>query len=586
MITSINKLRTELEGLILANGNINQFYWKDLTRAMSENSDINYPLVCAYKSTGTLLTNQDRIQLTIDVADKLYQDFTNLNDIESDTLNWCRQIFNGMNSVRWKKLGRIESCSVRYFLADNQDYVAGHTMTIDFLIRDKNGVCDLPFFDYDFDQVISGESTQVDVFNSDMSYSQVVECGGTLELPDISYEVTNTIGGVLASATVPSVNNISTVLSDVNNIDSDGSTVPTPAGVPFTCTPVAPCDDATANLKDTLGTLLSTTPIASGASADIVAPDANYTVEYLNGTPIDSGTIVSGGAKLIQIANPIVCADATVTLNSILMSTIPSGGTDNIQVLQSDDMTEVGSKQGVHWRIDDSAITLNTAPFLSVKAEDSQDIQLVDQNDIDITPISVVGSTIKVDVPVCGTPIGAELIKGGQETSYYTGDDGDVNAGRETSWYVLNGNNPFGNTNRFTDELGGTTYTNRIMIDWSTYSGSTVLGYKMDALASDTFENQVIAITALNIGGFTGWRMWNATEALNAMNKDHSILFNYNPLYLSGFGGYCFTSNTRSTVYGLKIFAQSLNVYLDTVALGTSPAMAVRTFTVTGTTLS
>jgi hypothetical protein len=69
----------------------------------------------------------------------------------------------------------------------------------------------------------------------------------------------------------------------------------------------------------------------------------------------------------------------------------------------------------------------------------------------------------------------AKLMKTGQTTSYRTGDDGNIQAGRATSFSVLAENNPFGNTNRFTDELGGQTYTNNIMIDWSTFDGKEYL---------------------------------------------------------------------------------------------------------------
>ena len=74
-------------------------------------------------------------------------------------------------------------------------------------------------------------------------------------------------------------------------------------------------------------------------------------------------------------------------------------------------------------------------------------------------------------------PVGADLMKTGQTTSYRTGDDGDIEAGRDVDFFTLASNNPFGNTNRFTDELGGATYTNNIVIDWSTYNGTNVLGY-------------------------------------------------------------------------------------------------------------
>ena len=49
--------------------------------------------------------------------------------------------------------------------------------------------------------------------------------------------------------------------------------------------------------------------------------------------------------------------------------------------------------------------------------------------------------------------IGAKVLKTNQTVSYRTGDDGDLQKGREVDFYTLSANNPFGNTNRFTDEL-------------------------------------------------------------------------------------------------------------------------------------
>lgn len=506
MKTSINKLRTELQELILANGNINRFYWKDLNRAMAENRDINYPLVCAFYPTATLTMNQDRIQLTIDVADKIYQDYTNLNDVESDTLNICRQLFNGLQSVRWKKIGRIESCTVRKFVATHSDFVAGHSMTIDFNLRDLNGVCDLPFFNYDFEQVVSGEATQVTVFNSDMSYSQLVDCGSNLELPDVSYLVKNSIDDVLAGATVPSVNNIETTLADVDNIDSDGSTVPTPAGVAFTCTPQIVCSDATAVLKDTDDNIISSTDIPSGDTQDIIAPDA------------------------------------TATLNGNAFGNVPSGVT--------------------------------------------VDIELVDQTDTPIIPDSVVGNKITVTIPVPVNIDSAQLLRTFQTAPYAVGDDGTLQIGRLVDWFTLNSNNPFGNTNRWTDELGGQTYANNIVIDWSTFNGAIVLGYYRVILNYGNWATSVPLVPSLSVATFTsGWRMTNQHELWNILYRNVTPAYNYAPFNFNTIK-YFWTSTTHTdgvqaiidqgTYYGLSPFAKSFVL----------PTLACRNFTVTGTTLT
>ncbi len=389
MITTVNKFKVELQTLVEAlEGSVNTFYWKDLNRAMAENSAINYPLVCAFKTTANITMNQNRLQVTIDVADKVYQDLTNLNDVESDTLNICRAIFNGMQSVRWKKIGRIESCSVRYFMLTNTDYVAGHSMTMDFNFRDLNGTCSQPFFDYDFDQVISGEAPTATVINSDLSYSQTVEPGDTLELPDITYTVKNSLNTTLVSAVVPSVNNISTTLPDVDNVDTDGSTVSTPAGVAFTC---------------------------------------------------------SAGA------------DATSTSLPIMTS---------------------------------------------------------------------------------------------QTTTYVTGDDsGATKVGRLVDFFTLNENNYFGNTNRFTDTSGGTSYTNNLVCDWSTFEQSTgnfIMYYKLPQYLNDTQPNCIAFAEACTYGGYTNWHVWNKSmvDQLENVEATTSIL-NYAPFNIGNLN--CWTSTRRAT---------------------------------------
>ena len=86
----------------------------------------------------------------------------------------------------------------------------------------------------------------------------------------------------------------------------------------------------------------------------------------------------------------------------------------------------------------------------------------------------------RIDIKSESTPpVGATLIKTGQTVSYRSGDDGTIEAGRLVDFYTLPNNNPFGTAERFSDEFGGSTYANNIVIDWSTYdtSTSTVLGY-------------------------------------------------------------------------------------------------------------
>jgi hypothetical protein len=206
----------------------------------------------------------------------------------------------------------------------------------------------------------------------------------------------------------------------------------------------------------------------------------------------------------------------------------------------------------------------------------------------------MIGNYIKA-VAVAVSRSSAKLMKTGQTTSYRTGDDGDLEAGRNTSFTVLAENNPFGNTNRFTDELGGQTYTNQILIDWSTFDGSTVLGYrKLSTLPGYTWIQAIDAAAAFSIGIFTtGWRLSNINEISNILNYGTSAnFFNYAPLNAAPFNflgsaGDFWTSNTNpsNTSESYKI-RQNNNTILNTAKINFNWPLAVRNFTVTGTTLS
>jgi hypothetical protein len=187
-------------------------------------------------------------------------------------------------------------------------------------------------------------------------------------------------------------------------------------------------------------------------------------------------------------------------------------------------------------------------------------------------------------------PVGADLMKTGQTTSYRTGDDGDIEAGRDVDFFTLASNNPFGNTNRFTDELGGSTYTNNIVIDWSTYDNvaGTVLGvYRIASIGNVTWEIAIDDSLSLSVGTFTsGWRLWNINEMNNFTDwaLNYSNVFGYSPLNLP-LGSY-WTSTSVSATNAIR------QAYSGTVSLGLlskgagQKRVSVRTFTVNGTTLT
>lgn len=156
------------------------------------------------------------------------------------------------------------------------------------------------------------------------------------------------------------------------------------------------------------------------------------------------------------------------------------------------------------------------------------------------TPVNI---DIDSYCPPAVTRSTATLMKTGQTTSYRTGDDGDLQAGRATDFLTLDAA-PVHNdgsatinttTNRFTDINGLQVYGDNIVLDWSTWNGSTLLGYHRRLLSSggvfDFNWNDAIDLAAAYSNGIftTGWRLWNRNEINNIVNTETLSGFTYAP---------------------------------------------------------
>jgi hypothetical protein len=198
--------------------------------------------------------------------------------------------------------------------------------------------------------------------------------------------------------------------------------------------------------------------------------------------------------------------------------------------------------------------------------------------------VKIGGSSSPAPTPA---PVGATLMKTGQTTSYRTGDDGDLEAGRATSFTVLASNNLFGNTNRFTDELGGSTYANNWVIDWSTYNGSNVLGYFRTRQTAANWDNAVTNSLG-TFGTFSNCRLINLREILNLTNSALTLPMNYAPFsYSDTFSTWTSTTRPDATIVAY-IFQHQAGWTINGITNKASALVyiPVRTFTVTGTTLT
>lgn len=267
-------------------------------------------------------------------------------------------------------------------------------------------------------------------------------------------------------------------------------------------------------------------PAAMDEVIDVtIAPCADATFDLVNSVPtiLQSGAIPSGG--YLEITAP----DGIVHLKKENDGTI----------------TNVSTPSGVstEYIVQNNDITVNQANGFEIHATDPLNIRLHNQSGADITPSSVVyqGNANHVTITVntaSFVPVGAKLLKTGQTTSYATGDDGATQRGRLTSRLVLPSNNPFGNTNRFTNKTGGSTYANSVTYDWSTYDGSTVLAYYFGDMATvRPLATQMTQYTSSTLDGLTGWNLTNMQEMVNIL--DWGRIANYQLQYPP------FNTNTR-----------------------------------------
>lgn len=366
---------------------------------------------------------------------------------------------------------------------------------------------------------------------------------------------------------------------------------------PINPNPPQVCNPANYNLVDTLDNILASGSIDSGATENIVV--GNSTVE--NSDASYSASVLAEGSLVlpditVDVTNSALTVVNTATVASVQDVTISApDGTINIKKTGDGTISSQSVPSGatIDYSVADNAITVNSTNGFSIDATDPLNIVLTDGTS-SVTPTSVTYSQAQHKVDIVLPPNvqlynSAELTRTGQTTSYATGDDGDLEKGRGGSFFLLPYNSPFGNTNRFTSDnfSAQTTYTNNIVIDWSTYNGSTVLGYKRTIMSTANWATQVANCNSLSFGGYTsGWRLCNVQEYQNIANYSLSQTFNYAPFNLST-TSYQHTSTTDpgNTNSALKFYNPG-GWCLGDSKLNSATAIACRTFTVTGTTLS
>jgi hypothetical protein len=261
---------------------IKDYGYGDLSE-ISSSTATTYPLFWVSPQPSSISGNEITYNFNILIGDRLEDGDANKVEVESDTFQIGLDLLATLNLNRDVDLDK--SNTLTPFIHDFKDRIAGHLITVSVTA------------DFDYNEC-------------------AVPTTGTPTPPTSSCPVAIiTINGVAyGSAASGGTEDIAVV---------DGFGTPVGSLVSGNWVVTASCPNASAVLKNTLGTTLSTTSIASGGSSDITAPDS------------------------------------TITINSASFSPYPSGSTSNILVKDGSG-NQVGSKVGTEWIVPSTAYDVGT----------------------------------------------------------------------------------------------------------------------------------------------------------------------------------------------------------------------------------
>jgi len=268
--------------------------------------------------------------------------------------------------------------------------------------------------------------------------------------------------------------------------------------------------------------------------------------------------------------NTGACLDGTVIIED-----------ENNTVLHTVNVTSGGS---VTQEIADSNVANSDFTYnASIFAEGNLILPDITHTQTDGSPETLPAQTPLVCNPGSSGLDSSELVKSGATVSFLTGDDGDLEQGSGVDFVTLSYLNKFGTTDRFTDDVGTQTYTNDVVVDWSTFNQvtDTVLAYKKTVVPQATLSVHLAGQPYTN-GGFSGWYLCNIRQLINIANLGiyRNVLnyppFNYNYI-TSGNRIWSSTMEASNTAYMLS------NTSLAIVAAftGNYRTFLCRTYTLT-----
>jgi hypothetical protein len=205
---------------------------------ISSSTATTYPLFWVSPQPSNISGNEITYNFNVLIGDRLEDGDANKIEVESDTLQIGLDLLATLNLHT--ELDLDKSNTLTPFIHDFKDRIAGHLITLSVSAPFNYNECAVP--------------------TTGTPQPPATSCPGVIiSINGVNY-------GTVASGSTSSIAVI------------DGNGTPIGSLVSGNWVVTSSCANATAVLKNTLGTTLSTTSIASGASSNIVAPDTVITI--------------------------------------------------------------------------------------------------------------------------------------------------------------------------------------------------------------------------------------------------------------------------------------------------------------------
>jgi hypothetical protein len=342
MQKTANQIKSSFELLASGHYQIHSFlYAQEFEQQAYEN--LIYPLMLVYPLGGSLSGTTYSRNYRVIIADRVLKSEGNELEVESDTQLIALDVL-----AYWMKLGQNER----------------------FTITSSNTIT--PFWEKWGDEV-TGHFVDIGIEEFYDFNSCAIPLSGSIPTPpnpckDARISVNSVVYG-----NAPSDSNFNVVVKDQDG-DLVGSLI---GGEWIVNTTGGTCPDSSYTIEDTLGNVLYTGTIVSGGSLTQEIDNSTANLRDTNGLLISTTSILAEGS------DDIVAPDGQVSINGAAFDSVVSNGTLDIDVYPSSGTTQIGSKQGTHYRIDDSVAVIkdsanNTLKTENILAEATENISISD----------------------------------------------------------------------------------------------------------------------------------------------------------------------------------------------------------------